>query len=354
MRAAAGGSPLDPPKSASEVKFDIADPPLLPVCPPSTASVLESATLMTENDVLCGRGGGTNSQMGNRRFRALVRDFQPTYLMAKRREKPRMARSVVLIVRNRGGRFLRRVESDGRLFEVGDEKAEAKTSQALREGLDVRATKTAANTLMGTSIETVSGGSGKKRKQGSPPTSAEKGADKLNRGDGKAMGEGSRVRAKKRELPARPQPVHAPGKPQSRHLPPPTGGGHPSNRPGPAPYYSPYPPRYDDSYHRSRYPPNVPPSYSHPPPSPAAHHHQYRTGGGGHPYPTSYIGYQGATAAATVATGAYPSPSRSSRENSSQAGNDPRGDPRGSAAFSPPRVNGPNLTPIASRRKVLQ
>lgn len=152
LRAAAGGSPVPPPKSASEVEFDIADPPMSPIIPPSLphVPVLESATDMTENDVLCGRGGGTNSQMGNRHYRALVRDFQPTYLMAKRREKPKMARSVVLIVRHRGGRFLRRDETDGRLYEVGDEKAEAKTSQALREGLDVRATKTAANTLMGT------------------------------------------------------------------------------------------------------------------------------------------------------------------------------------------------------------
>ena len=78
--------------------------------------------------------------------------------MAKRREKPLMARSVVLVVRLRGGRFLRRDDTDGKLYEVGDEKAEAKTSQALREGLDVRATKTAANTLMGTE-------SGKKRKE---------------------------------------------------------------------------------------------------------------------------------------------------------------------------------------------
>mmetsp|Transcript_11648 Transcript_11648/g.23797 ORF Transcript_11648/g.23797 Transcript_11648/m.23797 type:complete len:1089 (+) Transcript_11648:227-3493(+) len=150
LRAAASGSPLRPPKAASEVEFDIADPPLEPIHPPSEEAVLESAMEMTENDVLCGRGGGTNSQMGNRRFRALVRDFQPTYLMARRREKPLMARSIVLIVRKRGGRFLRRDEEKGQLFEVGDEKAEAKTSQALREGLDVRATKTAANTLLGT------------------------------------------------------------------------------------------------------------------------------------------------------------------------------------------------------------
>ena len=165
LRAAAGGSPVPPPKSASEVDFDIADPPMSPIIPPSLPHlpVLESATLMTENDVLCGRGGGTNSQMGNRHYRALVRDFQPTYLMAKRREKPKMARSVVLIVRHRGGRFLRRDETDGRLYEVGDEKAEAKTSQALREGLDVRATKTAANHLMGT-VGSEDSPSSKKRK----------------------------------------------------------------------------------------------------------------------------------------------------------------------------------------------
>lgn len=43
------------------------------------------------------------------------------------------------VVRKRGGRFLRKEEATGFLYEVGDERAEAKTSQALREGLDVRA-----------------------------------------------------------------------------------------------------------------------------------------------------------------------------------------------------------------------
>ena len=76
---------------------------------------------MDENDVLYGQGRGTNMQMGNRRFRALVRDFQPTYLMAKFREKPKMARSVVLIVRHSSGRFSRRDDGDGRLYEVEDE-----------------------------------------------------------------------------------------------------------------------------------------------------------------------------------------------------------------------------------------
>jgi len=68
--------------------------------------------------------------------------------MAKRKEKPLLARSIVLVIRKRGGSFVKKDDKSGRLHEVGDEKAEAKTSQALREGLDVRATKSAANVLL--------------------------------------------------------------------------------------------------------------------------------------------------------------------------------------------------------------
>jgi len=59
-----------------------------------------------------------------------------------------LARTIVLVIRKRGGRFLKKDEETGELYEVGDAKAEAKTSQALREGLDVRATKSAASSLM--------------------------------------------------------------------------------------------------------------------------------------------------------------------------------------------------------------
>lgn len=309
LRAAAGGSPVEPPKSAAEVDFDIADPPLGPVMPPSDIAAIDSAALMSENDVLCGRGGGTNSQMGNRRFRALVRDFQPTYLMAKRREKPKMARSVVLIVRNRGGRFLRRDDTDGRLYEVGDEKAEAKTSQALREGLDVRATKTAANTLMGTTaIETTI----RKRKSFSPI-------------------ENENYSVKR---PVRPQPVHAPGYTRGPPQPGPPIG-----------YYSPYQPRYDDPYYHGRCPPPQPPpgavgpgSYDYrapPPPSAGSsfgYHYpaNYHPGYADHPPPSSQGG-------GTM----YPSsPPRSSCEAMSTSSPTPKTD-----AFSPPRNTGINKHP---------
>ena len=342
LRAAAGGSPVEPPKSASEVDFNIADPPMGPITEPSDIPALESANLMTENDVLCGRGGGTNSQMGNRRFRALVRDFQPTYLMAKRREKPKMARSVVLIVRHRGGRFLRRDDTDGRLYEVGDEKAEAKTSQALREGLDVRATKTAANTLMGTTTES----SSKKRKHDVTSPSPQENGISARRSIAK-LEEGAGF--KDRTANVRPQPVHQP--PPSAA----TGG-----------YYPPYPPRYDDPYYRTRYPPTtsaaaaydyrtpssrLPPGTSNPPSAMHHHHVHHYAGGLGYHYSRIIPGYAGPQESS------YPSPSRSSRE---AVGNrEAASIPSDAAAFSPPRnqlVKQPqrmpqHLTPIVSQRK---
>lgn len=129
------------PVSAEEVDFEICNPPLVPVVPPSTTPVLMNNAKISVNDVLCGRGGGTNTQVGNRKYRLLVQEFQPTYLLCRRKEKPLIARTIVLIIRKRGGRFLKKNEEDGGFYEVGDEKAEAKTSQALREGLDVRASK---------------------------------------------------------------------------------------------------------------------------------------------------------------------------------------------------------------------
>ena len=143
-----GNTHVPPPESASEVSFNIHKPPSKPVVKEGTRPVCNSISELNTHDVLLGRGGGTNTQVGNRRFRGLVTDFQPTYLMAKRKEKPLLARSIVLIIRKRGGRFVKKDDKSGRFFEVGDEKAEAKTSQALREGLDVRATKSAANALI--------------------------------------------------------------------------------------------------------------------------------------------------------------------------------------------------------------
>lgn len=250
-----------------------------------------------------------------------------------------MARSVVLIVRHRGGHFLRRDEKSGRLYEVGDEKAEAKTSQALREGLDVRATKTAANTLMCGHGDKEGG-----RKKNAAAITAGGGAS-----DGAIVVTSPMVGVKtERAMQAHQlQPIHAPGygPPLSRPARPP-----PQAAAAAAGYYPPYPPqRYDDPYYRSRYhhPPTAnaaaaaaatagyeygvpihprhlqqPSSPHHPHQPPTMHHHHVHhyaaaaAAGGGYHYPTGYNvgGYPGGYPGGGSG-GAYPSPPRSSPVN---------------------------------------
>ncbi len=90
---------------------------------------------VTANDVLMGRGGGTNRH--NTHFRALVSEAQPQYVQARKKDKTRIAKSIVATIRSRGGRFLK-MHPDGYYWDVGDRQATLKTSQALREGLSGR------------------------------------------------------------------------------------------------------------------------------------------------------------------------------------------------------------------------
>ena len=91
------------------------------------------------NDVMCGRGGGTNNHIGNVRFRQLVNGHKLRYLAATKSEKPMVSREVVTIWRglNPPGRFLKQNPSEdgksGKWFDVGDKKAREKASQCLRE-----------------------------------------------------------------------------------------------------------------------------------------------------------------------------------------------------------------------------
>lgn len=98
------------------------------------------------NDVLCGRGGETNHHPGNVRYRSLVKAYQKLYLLAKRRDKPKIAQCIVVSVRGVNGRFLKRMKHSSKpgppgWVDVGNIKAREKTSQALREGApDLRET----------------------------------------------------------------------------------------------------------------------------------------------------------------------------------------------------------------------
>eukprot|EP00429_Kryptoperidinium_foliaceum_P009926 CAMPEP_0176004808 /NCGR_PEP_ID=MMETSP0120_2-20121206/1883_1 /TAXON_ID=160619 /ORGANISM="Kryptoperidinium foliaceum, Strain CCMP 1326" /LENGTH=202 /DNA_ID=CAMNT_0017337499 /DNA_START=109 /DNA_END=717 /DNA_ORIENTATION=- len=94
--------------------------------------------IISEKDVLCGRGGLTNSHTGNKKFRTTVARHTHEYLQAHKKEKSQIARKIVSQIKEEGGRFLKRGSDNNTWVEVPDKKALEKTLQALREGLDVR------------------------------------------------------------------------------------------------------------------------------------------------------------------------------------------------------------------------
>lgn len=85
------------------------------------------------NDVLCGRGGGTNQHYGNIVFRNLVDTNREKYLRSKKNDKPFISRWIVKAIRDRNGRFLKKDEASGLYYEIGDNEAREKASQALRQ-----------------------------------------------------------------------------------------------------------------------------------------------------------------------------------------------------------------------------
>ena len=98
------------------------------VIPPSK----EGIEFCSRDDVLCGRGGGTNAHPGNRRFRDLINASRRAYLNARQSDKPAISRSIVRAIREMNGRFLKKDEKSGLWHEIGDDSAREKAGQALR------------------------------------------------------------------------------------------------------------------------------------------------------------------------------------------------------------------------------
>ena len=93
------------------------------------------------HDVLCGRGGGSNNHIGNSHWRMLVAANKQLYITLPKRQKMLLSRSIVNAVRSQNppGRFLQKDSKTNKWYDVGDQKAQEKTSQALREGApDIR------------------------------------------------------------------------------------------------------------------------------------------------------------------------------------------------------------------------
>lgn len=93
----------------------------------------EGLAYFNDNDVLSGRGGGTNVHPGNRHFRDLINLHRRAYLKARKNDKPAISRAIVRSIRENNGRFLKRDENTGLWYEIGDDAAREKTSQALRQ-----------------------------------------------------------------------------------------------------------------------------------------------------------------------------------------------------------------------------
>merc|ERR1712228_239787 len=93
------------------------------------------------NDVLCGRGAGTNKHTGNIKFRQLVHANQHNYIHAKVVDKVFIAGSIVDAIHKRSppGRFLKKItngDGNDKWIEISKQQAREKTSQALREKPD--------------------------------------------------------------------------------------------------------------------------------------------------------------------------------------------------------------------------
>ena len=83
-------------------------------------------------DVLSGRGGATNLHSGNQYYRQLILSYCAAYEQAKKITKPTISRQIVKLIREKGGRFLRKSKQDGLYYELDTSTANEKTSQALR------------------------------------------------------------------------------------------------------------------------------------------------------------------------------------------------------------------------------
>jgi len=88
------------------------------------------------NDILCGRGGGSQNHPGNDYYRRMISSSKYWYLSSNKREKREIALELVsrIYTLNPPGRFLEKNECTLRYNDIGEERAVAKVSQALREG----------------------------------------------------------------------------------------------------------------------------------------------------------------------------------------------------------------------------
>ena len=100
---------------------------------------------VTDQDVLCGRGGRVNHHPGNAIYQQEKDRIQKKYLAAEKHEKTVISQELVDYVHARGGRFLKQEPKKDLWYEILPKEARKKASQTLREinTPEVRAAKRA-------------------------------------------------------------------------------------------------------------------------------------------------------------------------------------------------------------------
>mmetsp|Transcript_9923 Transcript_9923/g.18103 ORF Transcript_9923/g.18103 Transcript_9923/m.18103 type:complete len:357 (-) Transcript_9923:417-1487(-) len=90
---------------------------------------------LSPGDVICGRGGKANTHPGNISFREEAKKLRSWYESSSKSEKFTISSFLVDVVRERGGRFLKRdPERSGKWLDADASDVRKKASQALREG----------------------------------------------------------------------------------------------------------------------------------------------------------------------------------------------------------------------------
>ena len=102
----------------------------------SNQMTLKPETIVVSNsDVLCGRGGLANRHPGNRMFRRIVEKNKELYQSTHNKfHKYFLTVSIIMAVEGKGGRFLKRDDKNKSTWvQISRTEAVSKTAQALRE-----------------------------------------------------------------------------------------------------------------------------------------------------------------------------------------------------------------------------
>ena len=138
--------PPSPTLSSSTVADSVTSLPSL--SPPTTIHNKQKTTHLNNDhtiistptpvDVICGRGGKANTHPGNISFRDEAKKLRSWYESSSKSEKFTISSFLVDVVRERGGRFLKRDANTGGWLECDGNDVRKKASQALREGRQQR------------------------------------------------------------------------------------------------------------------------------------------------------------------------------------------------------------------------